>query len=502
MRNENNDTRSLYLMTLQQVESNELDEAQKYIEKALLFEPDNVIFQLTLANILKTKGSMAAACELLLTITKNHPDSAAAFNNLGTIYYAQNQLEQALAAYEAAIDIQPNYIDAYYNLGLTLSKANRYQVAMQTYAALITLSPQHLAARFQLACLFMQQHQYEKAVEQFLAIEKNQPHHFETKINLGTCYLKLQNLHAAKAMYLQAYDLLATDAQVLFNLGIIYSAQGEIHDAIRFYLLALKKDPDLFSAHNNLGIAYWSLKNKQAALLHFRSALKLQPSNIAIKHTINILNGEKNISVSPPEYISHLFDSYASYYDAHLTQTLSYEVPQLMYDAICQLVEIKSSSWDILDLGCGTGLCGERFKQFARSLTGVDLSEKMLELAQLKNIYTEIHRADFFIFLSQNKKNYDLIIAGDVLVYVGYLSQLIADVNCNLKSDGYFVFNTELMEGEGYLMTESGRFAHGHQGLQQLAREQNFEIISQRIFNLRKQNNLPVRGLLNIWKKL
>lgn len=51
-----------------------------------------------------------------------------------------------------------------------------------------------------------------------------------------------------------------------------------------------------------------------------------------------------------------------------------------------------NGSLDILDLGCGTGLVGSWFKDYARKLVGVDVSPTMLDMATKKGCYHELRR--------------------------------------------------------------------------------------------------------------
>lgn len=492
---------ALHMLGVVFAEEGDLDEAQANLERAVLLDPNNAPLILHLANILKAKGLFHQAQQLLLDLTQSHPNFAAAFNNLGTVYYAQAKLEKAQVAYQQAIDLQPNYADAYYNLGLVLTKLNRMQEAINAYQALIELSPEHPGARFQLGCLFMQQFKYEQAASQFAKIENQHPFHFETQTNLATCYLRLGRLPEAKTHYLQAMDLMPNDIQVLFNLGVISMQQGQLEEAISFYLRTTRINPNHFDAQNNLAFAYLTLKKNEAALFHFREALRLQPNNEAIRHTINILVGEKNITNSPPEYVRALFDSYADHFEPHLKQVLHYQVPQQIHQAVMHVVNNTTVHWDILDLGCGTGLCGELFKSISRTLTGVDLSEKMLAVAAQKSIYTQLVHADILSFLSEKEAAYDLILGGDVLVYFGDLDAIFTAAYHALKPNGLFVFDTEINDKENFSLLSSGRFAHHKNYIDQLALAKHFAIIQSTVIPMRTQEQMLLHGYLYILKK-
>lgn len=492
---------ALHMLGVLYAEQDDLDNAQHYLEKAVAQKSDDPTLLLHLANILKAKGLYDRAAQMLLDVIRDHPDFAAAHNNLGTIYFAQAKLTDAIKAYQAAIRLQANYIDAYYNLGLALTKANKREEAINAFEALISLASQHAPGRFQLACLLMQMNNYKSALEHFSVIIAAHPFHIETLINMASCYLDLGYLEEAKSSYLRALEIAPSDLQILFNLGVINMQQGHLQETIKYYLRAVDVDPDFFDAHNNLGVAYMALRDVSAALSHFHAAARIQPQNKALQHIINIITKNKNLSASPSEYIRSLFDSYAGHYDAHLTQSLHYQVPTLFAHAVHEFARGKKQ-WQILDLGCGTGLCGEMFKEDARTLVGVDLSDNMLALAAQKHIYDELVNADILTFLANNKNEYDLIIAGDVLVYFGDLTQLFALVVAALKTDGLFVFNTEMSENDDYKMTASGRFVHNDSYVRRLAEQHGLTVLLHQVAGMRMQDNSPVRGHLYLLRKL
>jgi predicted TPR repeat methyltransferase/protein involved in temperature-dependent protein secretion len=496
-----NDVSALHYLGLLYAEEGDLNAAQAQLEKALTFHPQDFSLQLHLANIYKGKGLFNEAIQLLINVIKSEPHMAAAYNNLGTLYFAQSKWQAALEAYQTAIQKQPDYLDAYYNLALTLTKLQRIPEAITVYQSLIDLAPKHPGARFQWGCLLMQQQEYQAAIEQFIQIEEEYPFHYETQTNLATCYLKLGGINQAKTHYLKALNMHPADIQILFNLGVISVQQGQINQAIEYYLRALNEDANQFEVHNNLGVAYLAVKDRQKALQHFQEALRIQPNNEAMQHLKNVLSLDKHITFSPPEYIQHLFDSYADHYDAHMKQTLKYQVPQSMYQLINQQKEFKNRLLDILDLGCGTGLCGELFKPLAHSLMGVDLSANMLAVANQKHIYNQLIQADNLAFLKQQRAAFDLIIAGDVLVYVGDLHELLIAVFEALREEGYFVFNVEKGETETFEMTVSGRFAHGKNYIEEVIKRIGFKKVASQSIHLRWQEDKAVEGYLYLLQR-
>lgn len=495
------DVKTLHMLGILHAELGDLDAALAYLEKALALKKNDPVLGLHLANILKAKGLFSQAGEILLAILREHPGFAAAYNNLGTVYFAQEKWLEAAEAYQAAIRLQSDYVDAYYNLGLALARAGRRTEAMAAWRALLELAPAHPGAHFQLGRMLMEQQQYQAAIQHFSAIEREHPFHFETRTNLATCYLRLGGIDKAREFYLQALELMPLDVQVLFNLGVISMQEGRVEEAVKYYQRAVRIQPDLYEAHNNLGAAWLVMKNRDSALLHFREALRIQPHNEGVRHVIRILEGEKNLPAASPEYVQSLFDSYAGHYDSHLGQVLHYRVPESLYQIVKESRELPDAGLDILDLGCGTGLCGVLFRAAARRLTGVDISRNMLDEAGRKSVYDELVQADILSFMRSRTSQYDLILAGDVLVYHGDLALVFAAAAESLRPGGLFAYNAEISDKEDHFMTGSGRFAHSKYYLDNLAVQNGLSVMKYKVITMRTQDQKDVPGHLYLLRK-
>lgn len=450
-----------------------------------------------------TNDSLNKKIEALKKIISEQPNYTPALNSLGALFYTLGKLDDAIHYYQLALEKEPAYIDAYYNLGLALIKQQHYDKAISTYQLLLTHDPNHAAAHFQLASALMLSEKIDDALKQFLLIEENYPNHLETQTNLATCYLKKGLLSEAKSHYLKALELAPDDTQILFNLAVINMQQGNTDIAIQQYQQVVSINPNYFPAHNNLGVAFLSKNHIGFALRHFQTALELQPHHQAIRHTIQVLSKDQHLLTSPPEYITTLFDAYADHYESHLLSALDYQVPNILFEVAKKCVSLPSEQWTILDIGCGTGLCGTLFKPYAKKLIGIDLSANMLALAKQKNCYNELITGDFISYLADYHNTFDLIIAGDVLVYIGDLTDSFKNISSALLNNGLFIFNTEITghATPGFEMTQSGRFVHQKNYIEQLAKQYHFKILSYQTAMTRQQNNEPVQGHIFVLQK-
>jgi predicted TPR repeat methyltransferase len=493
---------ALHALGLIYVEEKELDKAADYLRKAIEYGPQNPTLQLHLANILKRQGLFSQATKLLTETISSFPTYVPALNNLGTLYYSQGKITEAIHFYKLALEKEPHYIDASYNLGLALTKNEELDKAAEIYQQLLLEAPEHSAARYQLATVYMRQEKWDAALELFLELALTYANHFETQVNLASCFLKKGAFKEAKKYYLKALALNPQDQQVLFNLGHLNSQQNTVDEAIPYYQKLIELNSNDFAAHNNLGILFLTKKQHEAATQHFEAALRIEPHNVSLQHLLKVLQKDQNLSSSPPEYLKSLFDYYADHYEPHLLNTLDYQVPELLHQAFLNSRQLMNKKLAILDLGCGTGLCGEVFKFQAVSLVGIDLSSKMLALASEKKIYDELHCDDFLHYLEKNKTSYDLILAGDVLVYIGDLRSTFRAIKQVLPPQGLFIFNVENTEKENYQLNPSGRFSHKKSYLEKLAQEEGFSIIYSETAVTRLQDKQPVKGQIYVLQAL
>jgi len=198
-------------------------------------------------------------------------------------------------------------------------------------------------------------------------------------------------------------------------------------------------------------------------------------------------------SAPPREYVARLFDSYAGYFDEHLVGGLNYQAPQLLHEAVTAAA--PAQPMDILDLGCGTGLCGMLFRPMARRLIGVDLSPGMLEKSRQRGVYDELIEDDAASALRNRPRSADLILAADVFIYVGALDNVFAAAAQALRPGGLLAFTIESLDSGDYVLRRTRRYAQSIAYVRRLAQGCRFTEVSMRPVVLRKDLGQPVEGL-------
>ena len=339
------------------------------------------------------------------------------------------------------------------------------------------------------------------------------PQDHEAFNNLGLVLKDLQRLDHAVACHRHALTLKPDFAEAHNNLGLALRNQGHLDEAMVCYRRALALKPDAPQVLENLGAAYRDQGNIEKALTYYREKSRLLPEDEVTQYHIAVLAGE-NLEHPPAQYVEGVFDSYALTFDAHLQQDLKYKVPVQLVELLKQNRAPSSSTakWNVLDLGCGTGLVGSAIASEAKQLIGVDLSAKMLEKANARGIYHRLERADLLIASkNESSSTYDVIISADVFIYVGKLDELFKEIKRLLTPGGHFAFSVEapdnLSNGKheamidaGYQLKNTGRYGHSMTALTALAHQNGFLPIEAQSVQIRLDNDQPIMGHLLLWQ--
>lgn len=264
-----------------------------------------------------------------------------------------------------------------------------------------------------------------------------------------------------------------------------------------------KIDEDALAEAYNRALALEKAGNFDAAAAAYREVLDLDPEDHggASVRLASMGRGDTPIK-APDAYVATLFDQHADVFDNVLVDQLDYCVPLLVRQRIqaLQLAPFKR----VLDLGCGTGLTGGALRDMAEDITGVDLSENMVEIAHEKDLYETLYVAEAVDFLDDNDDEpFDLIVATDVLPYMGALEAFFFGAVDNLVPGGLLIFSSETLPeadfaGRSYMVGPHQRFAHSEAYLRDRLTATGFEIAEVGDITVRMEEGAPIAGHLVI----
>ncbi|MCX7302980.1 MAG: methyltransferase domain-containing protein [Hyphomicrobiales bacterium] len=283
-------------------------------------------------------------------------------------------------------------------------------------------------------------------------------------------------------------DRRADYAEMLFG-------SGEAGPAAELMLGALELAPAWAMGWFRLGEFHEAAGDMDAAAEAWGMAGKLDPADRAGATLKLAIAGKADAGDAPPSaFVEALFDQYADKFDHALVETLGYRVPDLLGDAIT--VARPGRFGLALDLGCGTGLMGERLRGSCDRLEGFDISTEMLRKARAKGVYDRLEKADLQHF-SYAGPRANLVTAADVFMYVGALEGIVSTVAGLLAEGGLFAFSVEKLEtGDGFALQPSRRYAHAETYVRRVLSEAGLRPVSLERHVIRQDRGEPVAGMV------
>jgi predicted TPR repeat methyltransferase len=208
---------------------------------------------------------------------------------------------------------------------------------------------------------------------------------------------------------------------------------------------------------------------------------------------------------SPDDYVRALFDPYADDFEQHLVQALHYRGHTLVAEAARAAAPRFAQ---VLDLGCGTGLCGRLLAPVAGQITGVDLSPTMVAAARRGGAYHQVLEAEALAFVAGCRTPFDLVVAADVFIYIGALAPLFAGLARCQPPGGLLVATVESGPAPDAAAAEAGwwlqpslRYAHGHDGTARLAEAHGYALRQWRPAVIREEQRQPIHGAVLVLER-
>ncbi|ASY61626.1 SAM-dependent methyltransferase [Sinorhizobium sojae CCBAU 05684] len=289
----------------------------------------------------------------------------------------------------------------------------------------------------------------------------------------------------------------------------LLAESGELQGAAELMAQALELAPNWAAGWFRLADYEEKSGRKEAAIDAFGKTLRLNPDDIfGASLKLALLGAAETPEQPPSTYVERLFDDYADRFDEALTEKLDYSVPEKLA-ALIDRTSGRQRFRHVTDLGCGTGLFGERVRDRADFLEGFDLSANMLAKAEGKAIYDRLGQADLSLlpeasglFGELAQERTDLASAADVMMYLGNLESVFLIIDRLLRPDGLFAFSVEKAAAEeGFVLRPSMRYAHAEPYVASLCAGHRLSLTAVEHTVIRMDAGLPVSGILFLARK-
>lgn len=299
-----------------------------------------------------------------------------------------------------------------------------------------------------------------------------------TRVALTRALIALGRADQAVAAAREASFLWPNVAELALALGEALAAADALPTAIAEFQRAARLAPEDGRPHWQIAKLWLAVGEPDRAEAAAEVAETLHGANAgAIAAMREQAARMRTAARSDAGYVRHLFDQFAADYDTRMRGRLGYAAPTILRGLAALLLQ-PDGARDVLDLGCGTGLSGLAFKPFARRLVGVDLSPRMIEKARALAIYDGLAEGDVENLPPSIHGAFDIVIAADVLVYVGDLDAVFAMAASRLRGNGLWLFTTERGDAHDFELGPKRRYRHSEPYLRRLAADHGFDVAS------------------------
>lgn len=389
-----------------------------------------------------------------------------AMHFLGVLSHQRGRSEEAVTLISAALSITPKHPDAYNNLGNVHKECGRFADAERNYRRALECCPSHYHALSNLATVLEAQEQLEEAFECYTQLLEQAPTYAHGHYRLGL-FLRTNAQHAE-----------------------------HLEQSAECFRQAYRYDPLNIRALEGVGIALYMLGRHDQAAEVYRDWLLGEPDNPVPLHMLASCGAADAPSRASDAYVRDVFDGFAESFDEQLLNNLGYRAPEVLIEALNEVLPAAMQRLHVLDAGCGTGLCAPLVRAQARRLVGVDLSGGMIEKARMRGGYDELEVAELTAWLCAHPAEFDLVISADTLVYFGDLLPVLVATAASLYRGGWVGFTLEAIEGDGDSteLGSSGRYRHTRAYVQRVLETSGFGDITIRSDSLRREAGKPVLG--------
>lgn len=413
--------------------------------------------------------------------------------------HQDDQFEPANTLYRRILQAVPDHPDALCLLGVTEHQLGRSEEGLALMARAIEISPDFSGYHVNLGNVFSEMGRIEPALAAFQRALELDPGSADAHCNTGAVLRAMGRLDEAEASYARALKLEPEHLRTWNNIALLHDARGDIKASITALLKAVEVSKGAEVPVQLLGRMLWRAGYHDKAIEVYRQWMVRDPDNPVPAHLYAAASGKDVPKRASDSYVEAEFDGFAASFEQVLNERLEYRAPQLCADLLGQALGEPRATLDILDAGCGTGLCGPLIAPWARQLIGVDLSGGMLSKARNKGAYHRLVKAELTAHLLSVPDSCDAILCADTLCYFGDLGEYMQAAAGALRSGGVMVFTVEALSDDahdGAVIQPHGRYAHGKAHLDRTVAQAGLQLLQARRERLRTEGGEPVHGWL------
>ncbi len=198
---------------------------------------------------------------------------------LGYLFYALQAYEEALAAFDQALQLKPDFYEAWNNRGIALGNLGKHEEELAAFEQALKLKPDFYEAWNNRGIALGNLGRHEEALVAFDQVLKIKLDDHQAWINRGFALQKLGRYEEAITAYDQVLQLKPDFHEACYGRGIALGNLSRYEASIDAFNQALRLKPDFHEALNHRGVALSKLDRYEEALVAFDQVLKIKPDD-------------------------------------------------------------------------------------------------------------------------------------------------------------------------------------------------------------------------------
>ncbi len=183
--------------------------------------------------------------------------------NRGEKLKKSQRYEEAIAAYDQAIKIKPDYSEAWYVKAYSLYKLRRYEEAIAAYDRVTQLNPEDANAWYYRGWMLGELKRYEEAIGSYDKALEIEPDFHECWFSRGNALHNLQRYEEAIASYDRVIQIKPEYSDAWYNKACCYAVQGNLPLALETLKQAINHEPDRFKEYAKTDACFNAIRENQ-----------------------------------------------------------------------------------------------------------------------------------------------------------------------------------------------------------------------------------------------
>ena len=221
----------------------------------------------------------------------------------GDFLTSEGRLDEAMAQYQKALAVWPEYSGAYCGLGSVLLEKGKIDEAIVQYQKALKFNPTMSEPLNNLAYCYLKTGRMDDAIAEYQKVLEGKPDFPAARNNLAYCYLQIGQTDDAISQYQKAVEVNPDSATYQCGLGNALLQKGQINEAIVRYQKALEIKPDFPEAHNFLAYCLFQTGRADDAIVHYKKAIELDPRSAPFHRDLgNVLLQKEDVDGAISQY--------------------------------------------------------------------------------------------------------------------------------------------------------------------------------------------------------